>query len=43
MSISYSLVWELHAEGLRLHTGGEFKKVSGVTQRSYAWLSPTSP
>jgi hypothetical protein len=40
---SYSLVWELHAEGLRLHTGGEFKKVSGVTQHSYARLSPTSP
>jgi hypothetical protein len=40
---SYSLVWELHAEGLRLHTGGEFKKVSGVTQNSYARLSPASP
>jgi hypothetical protein len=40
---SYSLVWELHAEGLRLHTGGEFKTVSGVTQNSYARLSPTSP
>jgi hypothetical protein len=40
---SYNLVWELHAEGLRLHTGGEFKKVSGVTQNSYARLSPTSP
>jgi hypothetical protein len=40
---SYSLVWELHAEGLRLHTGGEFKKVSGVTQHSYARLSPASP
>ena len=40
---SYSLVWELHVEGLRLHTGGEFKKVSGVTQNSYARLSPTSP
>src|SRR5215211_5537242 len=39
---SYSLVWELHAEGLRLHTGGEFKTVSGVTQNSYARLSPTS-
>jgi hypothetical protein len=39
---SYSLVWELHAEGLRLHTGGEFKKVSGVTQNSYARLSPAS-
>jgi hypothetical protein len=40
---SYSLVWELHVEGLRLHTGGEFKKVSGVTQNSYARLSPASP
>jgi hypothetical protein len=39
---SYSLVWELHAEGLRLHTGGEFKKVSGVVQNSYARLSPAS-
>jgi hypothetical protein len=39
---SYSLVWELHVEGLRLHTGGEFKKVSGVTQNSYARLSPAS-
>jgi hypothetical protein len=40
---SYSLVWELHVEGLRLHTGGEFKKVSGVVQNSYARLSPASP
>jgi hypothetical protein len=41
---SYSLVWELHVEGLRLHTGGEFKKVSGVTQNSYArFSSPASP
>jgi hypothetical protein len=39
---SYSLVWELHAEGPRLHTGGQFKKVSGVTQTSYARLSPAS-
>jgi hypothetical protein len=37
---SYSLVWELHVEGTRLHTGGEFKKVSGVVQNSYARLSP---
>jgi len=36
----YSLVWELHAEGTRLHTGGEFKRVSGVVQNSYARLSP---
>jgi hypothetical protein len=40
---SYSLVWALHAEGSRLHTGGEFKKVSGVVQNSYARLSPASP
>jgi hypothetical protein len=39
---SYSLVWELHAEGLRLHTGGEFKRVGGVVQNSYARLSPAS-
>jgi Ca2+-binding RTX toxin-like protein len=39
---SYSLVWDVHAEGLRLHTGGEFKTVSGVTQNSYARLSPDS-
>jgi hypothetical protein len=40
---SYSLVWALHAEGKRLHTGGQFKKVSGVVQHSYARLSPASP
>jgi DNA-binding beta-propeller fold protein YncE len=40
---SYSLVWEVHVEGLRLHTGGEFKKVSGVVQNLYARLSPVSP
>jgi hypothetical protein len=39
----YSLVWELHVEGLRLHTGGEFKKVSGVVQNSYARLSLRAP
>jgi hypothetical protein len=39
---SYSLVWELHVEGSRLHTGGEFKKVSGGVQNSYARLSPAS-
>jgi hypothetical protein len=39
---SYSLVWALHAEGPRLHTGGEFKRVSGVVQNSYARLSPAS-
>jgi Ca2+-binding RTX toxin-like protein len=35
-------VWELHVDGARLHTGGEFKKVSGVVQNSYARLSPAS-
>jgi hypothetical protein len=35
-------VWALQAEGLRLHTGGEFKRVSGVVQNSYARLSPAS-
>jgi hypothetical protein len=40
---SYSLVWSLQAEGSRLHTGGEFKKVSAVVQTSYARLSPASP
>jgi hypothetical protein len=39
---SYSLVWDLHVEGPTLHTGGEFKKVSGVTQNSYARLSRAS-
>jgi hypothetical protein len=39
---SYSLVWALHVEGSRLHTGGEYKKVSGVVQNSYARLSPAS-
>jgi hypothetical protein len=39
----YSLVWALHVEGSRLHTGGEFLTVNGVTQNYYARLSPTSP
>jgi ribosomal protein L27 len=38
---SYSLLWTLHAEGSRLHTGGQFKKINGVTQTNYARLSPT--
>ena len=38
----YSLVWALHVEGARLHTGGEFLTVNGVTQNYYARLSPTS-
>ena len=36
---SYSLVWALHMEGTRLHTGGEFLTVNGVTQNYYARLS----
>src|SRR5215203_1843769 len=35
----YSLVWALHVEGARLHTGGEFLTVNGVTQNYYARLS----
>jgi hypothetical protein len=35
----YSLVWALHAEGSRLHTGGEFLTVNGVTQSYYARFS----
>jgi hypothetical protein len=35
----YSLVWALHVEGSRLHTGGEFTKVNGLTQTYYARLS----
>jgi hypothetical protein len=35
----YSLVWALHVEGSRLHTGGEFLSVNGVTQNYYARLS----
>jgi hypothetical protein len=36
----YSLVWALHVEGSRLHTGGEFLTVNGDTQNYYARLSP---
>src|SRR5918999_1588914 len=36
----YSLVWALHVEGSRLHTGGEFLTVNGVTQHYYSRLSP---
>jgi hypothetical protein len=35
----YHLVWTLHVEGTRLHTGGQFTQVSGVPQNSYARLS----
>jgi hypothetical protein len=38
----YSLVWALHVEGARLHTGGEFLTVNGVTQNYYARFSPAS-
>ncbi len=34
----YSLVWALDVEGTRLHTGGEFLTVNGVTQNYYARL-----
>src|ERR671921_1386123 len=36
----YSLVWALHVDGARLHTGGEFLTVNGVTQNYYSRLSP---
>jgi hypothetical protein len=42
----YSLVWALHVaetDETRLHTGGEFLTVNGVTQNYYARLSPTGP
>ena len=35
----YSLVWALHVDGARLHTGGEFLTVNGVTQNYFARLS----
>jgi Ca2+-binding RTX toxin-like protein len=38
----YSLVWALHVEGPRLHTGGEFLTVNEVTQNYYARLSSDS-
>jgi hemolysin type calcium-binding protein len=38
----YRLVWALHVEGARLHTGGEFLTVNGVTQNYYARFSRTS-
>jgi RTX calcium-binding nonapeptide repeat (4 copies) len=36
----YSLVWALDVEGSRLHTGGEFLTVNGITQNYYSRLSP---
>jgi Ca2+-binding RTX toxin-like protein len=35
-------VWALHVEGARLHTGGEFLTVNGVTHNYYARLSPAT-
>jgi hypothetical protein len=35
----YNLVWALHVDGTRLHTGGEFTTVSGIKQTNYARLS----
>jgi hypothetical protein len=35
----YALVWALHVDGTRLHTGGEFLTVNGVRQAYYARLS----
>lgn len=35
----YNGTWALHADGSRLHVGGEFTKVNGVTQRHYARFS----
>jgi hypothetical protein len=32
----------VHVDGARLHTGGEFLPVNGVTQNYYARLSPDS-
>lgn len=42
----YNLVWALRVDDLdpgKLHTGGEFTKVSGVTQTYYARLSSVLP
>jgi hypothetical protein len=38
----YSLVWALRVQGSKLHTGGEFLTVNGVTHNYYARLSPAS-
>jgi outer membrane protein assembly factor BamB len=35
----YMLVWALHVDGTRLHTGGEFLTVNGVKQTYYTRLS----
>jgi Ca2+-binding RTX toxin-like protein len=36
---NYLLAWALHADGTRLHVGGEFTTVSGLKQTNYARLS----
>jgi hypothetical protein len=38
----YSLVGALHVQAARLHTGGEFLTVNGVTQNYYARFTPAS-
>jgi hypothetical protein len=35
----YNLVWALHVDDKRLHTGGEFTTVNGIKQTNYARLS----
>jgi hypothetical protein len=35
----YNLVWALHVEGTRLHTGGEFLTVNGIKQTNHARLT----
>jgi hypothetical protein len=37
----YNLVWALHVDGQRLHTGGEFLTVNGLKQSYYARLDTT--
>jgi Ca2+-binding RTX toxin-like protein len=39
LSGHYNLAWALHPENGRLHVGGEFTKVNGVTQSYYARFS----
>jgi hypothetical protein len=38
----YNGVWALWVDGTRLHIGGEFTKIGGVTQKFYARFSDTS-
>jgi hypothetical protein len=46
LSGKYNLAWALYPEatpqGTRLHVGGEFTKVSGITQTYYTRLSSSS-